>query len=81
MFSGLLEKMFTALNAEGSCTIPVTEATTIYLKVFPPSVDPPVVHDHDVPILTIDKEDVDLTDWDLTTQQVRLVAKPLNTKN
>ena len=62
--------MFVALNDEGSCTIPVTEATTIYLKVFPPSIDPPLVHDHDVPILTISKEDMDLTDWDLTTQQV-----------
>ena len=70
-FSGLLEKMYIDLNTAGCCTIPVTKATTIYLKIFPPSVDPPVVHDHDVPILTIPKQDIDLTDWDLTTQQVR----------
>ena len=62
--------MFEALNREGSCSISVTEATTIYLKIFPPVIDPPTVHDHDVPILTIAKEDVDLTEWDLTTQQV-----------
>ena len=59
--------------------IPVTNATTIYLKVFPPSGDPPAVLDHDVPILTIAKEDIDLTDWDLTTQQVNFTC--LNNKS
>ena len=71
-FLDLLKKMYTALSNEGSCAIPVTAATTIYLKVFPPSTDPPVVHDHEVPILSLPKEFIDSSDWDLTTQQVTL---------
>ena len=66
----LLEKMFVELNSEGRCATPVNDWTTIYLKVFPPTKQPLNVEKHDVPILTFPKEDIDLSDWDLTTQQV-----------
>ena len=62
--------MFVELNSEGMCATPVNDWTTIYLKVFPPTKQPLTVNNHDVPILTFPKEDIDLSDWDLTTQQV-----------
>uniref|UniRef100_H2YTV6 Nitrogen permease regulator 2-like protein n=1 Tax=Ciona savignyi TaxID=51511 RepID=H2YTV6_CIOSA len=67
---GLLEQIFTELNNEGSCCIPVTEATSLYLKVFPPTVAPSHVYDHHVPILTVPKDSIILSEWDLTTQQI-----------
>ncbi|XP_078488340.1 GATOR1 complex protein NPRL2-like [Ciona intestinalis] len=67
---GLLKRIFTELNNEGSCSSSVRDTTTLYLKVFPPSTQPKPVHDHDVPILTVPKDYFKLDKWDLTTQQI-----------
>ncbi|XP_053678345.1 GATOR complex protein NPRL2 [Anopheles nili] len=44
--------------------------TTIYLKIGHLKKDPPVVHDHQVPLLCYGFESSNLDTWDLTTQQL-----------
>lgn len=62
--------MFIELNEKGKCSTQITPDTTLYLKVFPPTLVPPQVRDHDVPILMVRAEEFVSAEWDLTTQQV-----------
>lgn len=65
----MLNKIMKDLNESRVCTI-VEGETTIYLKILKIPNDPPDVHDHQVPILSKNFENMSLEHWDLTTQQV-----------
>ncbi|ETN65389.1 tumor suppressor putative 4 [Anopheles darlingi] len=65
----LLECILRDLNERHVATI-VEGSTTIYLKIGRLKPDPPLVQDHQVPLLCRGFEDTDLDAWDLTTQQV-----------
>lgn len=49
------------------------ESNTIHLKVIELRPDPPIVQEYDVPVFTQDKDDFFNSQWDLTTQQVRVL--------
>lgn len=49
------------------------ESNTIHLKVIEQRPDPPIVQEYDVPVFTQDKDDFFNSQWDLTTQQVRVL--------
>uniref|UniRef100_A0A182QPI2 Nitrogen permease regulator 2-like protein n=1 Tax=Anopheles farauti TaxID=69004 RepID=A0A182QPI2_9DIPT len=65
----LLACILRDLNSRQVATI-VEGDTTIYLKIGRLKPDPPVVQDHQVPLMCRGFEDTDLDSWDLTTQQV-----------
>ncbi|XP_058127224.1 GATOR complex protein NPRL2 [Anopheles ziemanni] len=65
----LLSCILRDLNERQVATI-VEGDTTIYLKIGRHKPDPPMVQDHQVPLLCRGFEDTDLDAWDLTTQQV-----------
>jgi hypothetical protein len=66
----LLEQIFTDLNSRGGCCIPIDEANTIYLQLFPKRPPPPEVYPHQVPVRIKDLDPLMTRDWDLTVQQV-----------
>lgn len=65
----VLNKVLTDLNANKSTTI-VEGETTIHLKIISHFSDPPLIHDHLVPMLNDKFKDIPRESWDLTTQQV-----------
>lgn len=48
------------------------ESNTINLKLIQLRKDPPIVQEYDVPVFTQCKDHFIKSQWDLTTQQVRL---------
>eukprot|EP00106_Octopus_bimaculoides_P020663 XP_014788105.1 PREDICTED: nitrogen permease regulator 2-like protein [Octopus bimaculoides] len=66
----LMQDVLQALNTHGMCHVPMSKSTTIHLKVTSRITMPPAVADHDVPILV--KDSGSISEWDLTTKQVRL---------
>lgn len=48
------------------------ESNTIHLKLIQLRKDPPIVQEYDVPVFTQCKDHFIKSQWDLTTQQVRL---------
>ncbi|RWS04038.1 nitrogen permease regulator 2-like protein [Dinothrombium tinctorium] len=66
----LMAQIRNQLNKYRSCTLPVTESTTIHLKVNRVHPEPQQVEDHDVPIFSISEVSIIPSQWDLTTQQV-----------
>lgn len=66
----IMAKILHDLNIKRSCSIPINDSTTIYLKVTPVHDDPPPVSDHDVPILREGRPARAPVRWDLTTQQI-----------
>lgn len=66
----VLEQVVEKLNSNGSCAIPIDEANTIHLKLVPTYDVPFHIHDHDVPILTVEFGSYHFQQWDLATQQV-----------
>lgn len=66
----LLEQIFTSLNDHGSCYIPIDEANTINLRLFPKRAPPPEVYPHQVPVRIKDLDALITSDWEITMQQV-----------
>nr|XP_039255729.1 GATOR complex protein NPRL2-like isoform X1 [Styela clava] len=70
MIPNILRDMLEELNTKGSCCTRVNDNTTLFLKVFPPTTLPPVVKDHDVPILMVSIDEFMPGGWDLTTERI-----------
>ncbi|KAF7548986.1 hypothetical protein G7046_g8488 [Stylonectria norvegica] len=66
----LLEIVKEDLNNYGECMIPVDEANTINMKLFPHHVTPPVVQGWHVPVAKTKFSDIVDPTWDLTLQKV-----------
>ncbi|XP_037274224.1 GATOR1 complex protein NPRL2-like isoform X1 [Rhipicephalus microplus] len=70
----IMSKILHDLNIKRSCSIPINESTTIYLKVTTVHEAPRLVSDHDVPIFTASRPACTPSQWDLTTQQWDITA-------
>jgi len=66
----VLKKIFEDLSAKGECTILINHCNTIYLKVVRLRRQPPVVHDHSVPVFLWSKTAIESKLWDLTAHRV-----------
>ncbi len=66
----VLKKIYEDLRDNGECTIPINQCNTIYLKAPPVSKRPPVVLDHDVPVLLLSKAEITSKIWDLTADRI-----------
>ncbi|CAG9954995.1 unnamed protein product [Clonostachys rosea f. rosea IK726] len=66
----LLEIVKEDLNNYGECMIPVDEANTINMKLFPPHPNPPPVKGWHVPVSKTKFSDIVDPTWDLTLQKV-----------
>lgn len=66
----LLEIVKEDLNNYGECMIPIDDANTINMKLFPHHVNPPEVKGWHVPVAKIKFADVVDPTWDLTLQRV-----------
>ncbi|KAM0460125.1 hypothetical protein ACHAPV_000375 [Trichoderma viride] len=69
----LLEIVKEDLNNYGECMIPVDEASTINMKLFPHHTNPPAVQGWHVPVAKTKFNDIIDPTWDITLQKV--VAK------
>ncbi|KAI6783361.1 Nitrogen permease regulator-like protein [Emericellopsis cladophorae] len=67
---GLLEIVKEDLNNYGECMIPVDEANTLNMKLFPHHPNPPVVKGWHVPVSKTKFSDIMDPTWDLTLQKV-----------
>jgi len=66
----VLRKIYEDLSAKGECTILINHCNTIYLKVVRLPKQPPVVHDHSVPVFLWSKTAIESKLWDLTAHRV-----------
>ncbi|KAK1825692.1 nitrogen permease regulator 2 [Podospora conica] len=66
----LLEIIKEDLNNYGECMIPVDDANTLNMKLFPHHATPPVVRGWHVPVAKVKFADVVDPTWDLTLQRV-----------
>ncbi|KAK3950998.1 nitrogen permease regulator 2 [Pseudoneurospora amorphoporcata] len=66
----LLEIVKEDLNNYGECMIPIDDANTINMKLFPHHVNPPEVKGWHVPVAKMKFADVVDPTWDLTLQRV-----------
>jgi len=66
----IMERILEDLNRSGTCTIPINDSNTIYLRVVPVTQDPPLVEDHQVPVFIVNHCSFVSSQWDLTTQQI-----------
>ncbi|BFZ63330.1 Nitrogen permease regulator 2 [Saitoella coloradoensis] len=66
----IIEQVFEDLNNYCECMIPINDANTINLKLFPSYPQPPAVKAYHVPILTVRLEALMDVNWDLTMQKV-----------
>lgn len=66
----LLEIIKEDLNNYGECMIPVDDANTLNMKLFPHHATPPVVRGWHVPVAKVKFADVVDATWDLTLQRV-----------
>ncbi|PFH57335.1 hypothetical protein XA68_15207 [Ophiocordyceps unilateralis] len=67
---GLLEIVKEDLNNYGECMIPVDDANTINMKLFPHHPTPPVLEGWHVPVAKTKFSDIVDPTWDLTLQKV-----------
>ncbi|KAM7289188.1 GATOR complex protein NPRL2 isoform X1 [Ixodes scapularis] len=70
----IMSEILHDLNIKRSCSIPINDSTTIYLKVTTVHEAPCEVSDHDVPIFTASRPACTPSQWDLTTQQWDITA-------
>ncbi|KAI1827107.1 nitrogen permease regulator 2-domain-containing protein [Xylaria intraflava] len=68
--ASLLEIVKEDLNNYGECMIPVDEANTINMKLFPYHAPPPPVHGWHVPVPKMKLSEVVDSTWDLTLQRI-----------
>ncbi|CDH51394.1 nitrogen permease regulator 2 [Lichtheimia corymbifera JMRC:FSU:9682] len=66
----IIEQLFEDLNSYCECQIPINASNTINLKLFPTYPNPPVVHDYQVPVSTVDLKQMITPNWDLTVQKI-----------
>eukprot|EP01137_Pigoraptor_chileana_P022833 Opistho-2@88196 len=66
----ILTTIFDGLNANGECIIPVNDANTMYLKLFPARFTPSPVRDHEVPFPVRLLDSFAIDKWDLSMQQI-----------
>eukprot|EP01114_Cavostelium_apophysatum_P021731 TRINITY_DN7662_c0_g1_i1.p2 TRINITY_DN7662_c0_g1~~TRINITY_DN7662_c0_g1_i1.p2 ORF type:complete len:400 (+),score=91.55 TRINITY_DN7662_c0_g1_i1:37-1236(+) len=66
----IIKDIFYSLNRDRECSIPIDDANTLYLKLFPGFSSPPAVMEHHVPVFVKELDNVDIKDWDLALQQV-----------
>nr|XP_002738243.1 PREDICTED: nitrogen permease regulator 2-like protein-like [Saccoglossus kowalevskii] len=66
----ILSKLLVQMNTYGKCSIQVNESNTIHLKTVSTAIDPPAVLGHHVPMFLVDKHSFNISQWDLTTQQL-----------
>ncbi|KAI1431782.1 nitrogen permease regulator 2-domain-containing protein [Xylaria sp. CBS 124048] len=68
--ASLLEIVKEDLNNYGECMIPVDEANTINMKLFPYHAPPPPVHGWHVPVPKMKLAEIVDSTWDLTLQRI-----------
>ncbi|KKA26251.1 hypothetical protein TD95_000046 [Thielaviopsis punctulata] len=66
----LLEIVKSDLNNYGECMIPVDEANTVNMKLFPSHKNPDIVEEWHVPVAKMKFADIVDPTWDLTMQKV-----------
>ncbi|ORY90531.1 nitrogen permease regulator 2-domain-containing protein [Syncephalastrum racemosum] len=66
----VIEQLFEDLNSYCECQIPINSSNTINLKLFPTYPNPPEVHDYQVPVCTVDLQNMTSVNWDLTVQKI-----------
>jgi len=67
----ILKNIFNSLNKDGQSVTPINQSTSLYLKIFPPISSRAFdVCDYHVPVLLINKNYINMNDWDLTSQQI-----------
>ncbi|KAI0547039.1 nitrogen permease regulator 2-domain-containing protein [Xylaria curta] len=66
----LLEIVKEDLNNYGECMIPIDEANTINMKLFPYHAPPPAVHGWHVPVPKTKLAEIVDSTWDLTLQRI-----------
>ncbi|KAJ1344054.1 hypothetical protein BSLG_001194 [Batrachochytrium salamandrivorans] len=66
----IIEQLLEDLNSYNECQIPINDANTINLKLFPHYPQPPPVFDYQVPVSMLDLESIMDKHWDLTMRRV-----------
>ncbi|KAJ3018989.1 Nitrogen permease regulator 2 [Thoreauomyces humboldtii] len=66
----ILEQILEDLNSYAECQIPINDSSVVNLKLFPKYPDPPTVHDHLVPVLTVSLAPVLDKHWDMTLRRI-----------
>ncbi|KAI9319406.1 nitrogen permease regulator 2-domain-containing protein [Dichotomocladium elegans] len=74
----IIEQLFEDLNSYCECQIPINESNTINLKLFPTYPNPPVVHDYQVPVCTVDLKKMMSENWDITVQKIAAHINGIN---
>ena len=62
----ILEQIYEDLGSYSEASIPLDEANTLDLKLFPQNPNPAVIRDWDIPVSLIALEDVKDDSWDIT---------------
>lgn len=62
----ILEQIFEDLGSYSETSIPLDEANTLDLKLFPQNPNPAIVRDWDIPVPLISLEDLKDESWDIT---------------
>ena len=69
----LLRQIQKNLNTTEECIIQKIgnlEHSAIFLKLIKNHMDPQIVQSYDVPVFTINREEFEIDDWDLTTKKI-----------
>ena len=69
----LLRQIHINLNTTDECIVQKIgnlEHSAIFLKLIKNHMDPQIVQSFDVPVFTINLEDFEIDDWDLTTKKI-----------
>lgn len=62
----ILEQIYEDLGSYSEASIPLDEANTLDLKLFPQNPNPAVIRDWDIPVALISLEDMKDESWDIT---------------
>ena len=70
VLNSVLEQIMTDINSYHECRIVIDEENTLDLKLFPDLKSPPLIYDHQVPILVQNLDTLIDKHWDLTIQHI-----------
>lgn len=62
----ILEQIYEDLGSYSEASIPLDEANTLDLKLFPQNPNPAVIRDWDIPVSLISLQDMKDESWDIT---------------
>ncbi|RUP50999.1 nitrogen permease regulator 2-domain-containing protein [Jimgerdemannia flammicorona] len=74
----LIEQLLEDLNSYCECQIPINVSNTINIKLFPTYPNPPVVHDYQVPVYTVELQQLIDVNWDITMRKGELNVRVVN---